>query len=115
MTYVDGVVCAVRTEQKQAYTDFAKMTAELFKRHGALSVVECWGDDVPEGKVNSMHTAVMRKPDETVVMSWITWPSKEVRDAAWEKVSSDPSLADQEMPFDGTRMIFGGFDMIVDA
>jgi uncharacterized protein YbaA (DUF1428 family) len=72
---------------------------------------------VPEGKVNSMHTAVLRKPEETVVFSWITWPDKATRDAGMQKVFADPSMAGgmHQMPFDGTRMIFGGFEVIVDA
>ena len=115
MNYIDGVVCAVPTDNKQAYIDHAETAAVIFKRYGALSLYECWGDDVPEGEVNSMHTAVLRKPDETVVMSFITWPSKEVRDAAWEKLNADDDMRDLAMPFDGSRMIFGGFDVIVGA
>ncbi len=117
MTYVDGFLAAVPTENKEAYRRHAEEAAVVFKDHGALSLVECWGDDVPEGKVNSMHSAVLRKPEETVVFSWIIWPSKAVRDAGMEKVMSDPRLACEAnpMPFDGKRMIFGGFDMIVDV
>lgn len=115
MNYVDGVVCAVPNQNKQAYIDHAKEAAEVFKRYGALSLVECWGNDIPEGEVNSLHTAVMRKPDETVVMSFITWPSKAVRDAAWEKLQNDEDMQGMEMPFDGSRMIYGGFDIIVNA
>ena len=115
MSYVDGVLCAVPTAKRQAYLEHAKVAAEAFKRHGALSVAECWGVDVPEGKVNSLHTAVLRESDETVVLSWIVWPSREARDAAWQKLETDPALAGGEMPFDGQRMIFGGFDMILEA
>ncbi len=114
MPYVDGFLCAVTTENKQAYLDHAKTTGAAFKRHGALSITECWGVDVPEGKVNSLHTAVLRKPDETVVLSWIVWPSREARDAAWEKLPEDPAFQDAEMPFDGQRMIFGGFETILE-
>lgn len=115
MSYVDGVVAAVPTANKQAYHDHAAAAVDVFKRHGALSMIELWGNDVPEGKVNSLHTAVMRKPDETIVMSYIVWPSKEVRDAGWAKVMEDPDMAGNEMPFDGSRMIFGGFDVLLDA
>ena len=89
----------------------------MFKAHGALSLVECWGDDVPVGKINSMHSAVLRKDDETVVFSWITWPDKATRDIGMQKVFDDArsSVTMANMPFDGTRMIFGGFQMIVDA
>ncbi len=117
MTYVDGFVLAVPTANKEAYRAHAAAGLIVFKDHGALSCVECWGDDVPEGKVNSMHTAVLRKPDETVVFSWIIWPDKATRDAGMAKVMADPRLQPDvnPMPFDGTRMIFGGFEMIVDA
>ncbi len=117
MTYVDGFVLAVPTANKEAYRRHAAEAAEVFREHGALSAVECWGDDVPEGKVNSLHTAVLRKPDETVVFSWITWPDKATRDAGLQKVFADPRLQPDRnpMPFDGQRMIFGGFEMIVNA
>ncbi len=116
MHYVDGFLLAVPVANKEAYRKMAEVAATVFKAHGALSVVECWGDDLPEGKVNSMHTAVLRKPDETVVFSWIAWPSKAVRDAGMPKVMADPRLDGfSDMPFDGQRMIFGGFDVIMDA
>lgn len=116
MTYVDGFLLAVPTANKDAYRRHAAEAAEVFKEHGALSVVECWGDDVPEGKINSMHTAVLRNPEETVVFSWITWADKAARDAGWQKVMADPRLQPETnpMPFDGKRMIYGGFEMIVE-
>jgi uncharacterized protein YbaA (DUF1428 family) len=115
--YVDGFVLAVPTASKEVYRRFASDAAAVFREHGALSLVEAWGDDVPEGKVNSLHTAVLRKPEETVVFSWITWPDKATRDAGMQKVMADPRTAGtmQHMPFDGTRMIYGGFEVIVDA
>jgi len=115
MTYVDGVVLAVPTASKEAYRKHAKEAAVVFKEHGALGLVECWGDDVPEGKINSLHTAVMRKEDETVVFSWITWPDKATRDAGWPNIMADPRMQPDvnPMPFDGARMIFGGFEVIV--
>ncbi|RAN31583.1 hypothetical protein HY3_16410 [Hyphomonas pacifica] len=115
MTYVDGMVAAVPEANKAAYLDHAKKTAELFKEAGALSVVECWGADVPEGKLTSMPMAVKLEEGETVVLSWISWPSKDARDAAWEKLMADERMAGMEMPFDGSRMIFGGFDVVLDA
>jgi len=117
MTYVDGVMLPVPSAAKDAYLEHAREFASVFKKHGALSVVECWGDDVPEGTVNSMHTAVLRKPDETVVFSWITWPSKTVRDEAWQKITTEmqASKSMSAMPFDGQRMIFGGFEMLIEA
>lgn len=114
MNYVDGVVAAVPTANKAAYKAHAEEAAKVFKKHGALSLTECWGDDVPEGEVNSLHTAVMRKPDETVVMSWIAWESKAARDAGWAKIMQDPDMP-QDFPFDGKRMIWGGFDVILSA
>lgn len=117
MEYVDGTIVAVPTANKDAYIEFSKKVSPIFKEHGALSVVECWGDDVPEGKLNSFHTATIRKPDETIVFSWITWPSKAVRDAGMEKVMSDPRMSPETspMPFDGQRMLIGGFETIYEA
>ncbi|WP_324709458.1 DUF1428 domain-containing protein [Pseudomonas citronellolis] len=117
MNYIDGFIVPVPTANREAYTELARKAAVVFKEYGALSVVECWGDDVPEGKVTSFPMAVKRKEDEAVVFSWITWPSREVRDIGMKKVMEDPRLKDnfQSMPFDGQRMIFGGFQVIVDA
>lgn len=116
MTYVDGFVVAVPTKNKEIYRAHAKKAATVFKEHGALKLVECWGDDVPEGKITSFPMAVKCQQDETVVFSWIIWPSREVRDQGMEKVMSDPRLQPDAnpMPFDGKRMIYGGFEMIVD-
>ena len=116
MTYVDGMLTAVPTANKKIYREIAEQAGNVFMKHGALSYFECWGDDLPEGKVNSMHTAVLRKPDETVVFSWVTWPSKEARDAGMQKVFGDPEMPSHtdQMPFDGKRMIFGGFEALVE-
>lgn len=115
--YVDGFVLAVPTANKDAFRHHAAEAAKVFREFGALQVAECWGDDVPEGKVTSFPMAVQRKADETVVFSWIVWPSKEVRDAGMQKVMADPRLQPDRnpMPFDGMRMIFGGFQMLVEA
>ena len=117
MSYIDGFVCAVPTANKEKYLAHAKLAASVFKELGALQVVECWGDDVPEGKLTSFPIAVQRKEDETVVFSWITWPSRAVRDQAWEKAMQDPRISPEAnpMPFDGKRLIYGGFEMIVEA
>jgi uncharacterized protein YbaA (DUF1428 family) len=117
MTYVDGFVAAVPTANRESYRQHAQKAAVLFKEFGALSVVECWGDDVPEGKLTSFPMAVKRKDDETVIFSWITWPSRQVRDEAWKKVMEDPRMRPENnpMPFDGKRLIYGGFETIVDA
>ena len=116
MTYVDGFVAAVPTVNRETYRKFAEHAAAVFREHGAVKVVECWGDDVPGGKVTSFPMAVKLQQEETVVFSWITWPSREVRDAGMKKVMADPRVqpASNPMPFDGKRLIYGGFEMIVD-
>lgn len=113
MNYVDGFVVAVPTASRAIYLEHARAAAAVFKEHGALTVVECWGDDVPEGKLTSFPLAVQRKADETVVFSWITWPSRGARDEGMKKVMADPRLSHVEMPFDGKRMIYGGFEMML--
>ena len=117
MTYVDGFIAAVPTANRNAYKNHAEAAAVVFKENGALKVVECWGDDVPEGTITSFPMAVQRKSDETVVFSWIIWPSREVRDQAMKKVMADPRLHQDAnpMPFDGKRLIYGGFEVIVEA
>lgn len=117
MTYVDGFVLAVPTANREAYRQQALAAVAVFKDYGALSVVECWGDDVPEGKLTSFSMAVQRKEDETVVFSWVTWPSREVRDEGMKKFMADPRMQPDKnpMPFDGKRMIYGGFEVIVSA
>jgi uncharacterized protein YbaA (DUF1428 family) len=115
MTYVDGFVIPVPTAKKEAYRKLAEMAAVVFKDHGALTLVECWGDDLPQGKVNCFNSAVLREPEEGVVFAWITWPSKAVRDAGMAKVMEDSRMNPQDIPFDGKRMIFGGFEVIVSA
>jgi uncharacterized protein YbaA (DUF1428 family) len=89
----------------------------VFKEHGALKCVECWGDDVPKGDLTSFPMAVKRGEDETVVFSWILWPSREARNEGMKKVMADPRLGPDvnPMPFDGKRAIFGGFEMIIDS
>jgi uncharacterized protein YbaA (DUF1428 family) len=121
MSYVDGFVLAVPTVNKSVYKQYAEAAAIVFKDYGALQLIECWGDDVPQGEVTSFPMAVQCQDDETVCFSWIIWPSREIRDQGMEKVMADPrmqrgtnqSLA--EMPFDGKRMIYGGFEMIVNV
>jgi uncharacterized protein YbaA (DUF1428 family) len=115
MNYVDGFVLAVPTANKEKYIDLAMKAAPIFKKHGAISVIECWGDEVPEGKLTSFPMAVQRKPDETVLFSWIVWKDKKAREIGMEKAMNDMS-ADMEKckeVFDNQRMIYGGFEMIV--
>lgn len=117
MAYIDGFVAAVPTANREAYRKFAEQAAAIFKQHGAQRLVECWGDDVPQGKVTSFPMAVQCKNDETVVFSWITWPSRQVRDEGMKKVMADPTMQPDKnpMPFDGKRLIYGGFEVLVDA
>ncbi len=116
MSYVDGFVAAVPTANREKFRKHAEEAAEVFKEYGALRVVECWGDDVPDGEVTSFPLAVKRKDDETVVFSWIVWPSKDARVEGMKKVMADPRLQPETnpMPFDGKRAIFGGFDVLVE-
>ncbi|RTR05903.1 DUF1428 domain-containing protein [Halomonas nitroreducens] len=115
MSYVDGFVAAVPTANRQAFIEHARQAAMVFKEYGALKVVECWGDDVPEGEVTSFPMAVQRGPDETVVFSWLVWPSREVRNQAMPRLMEDARLSPEvhPMPFDGQRLIYGGFEMVV--
>jgi uncharacterized protein YbaA (DUF1428 family) len=117
MPYVDGFVAAVPKANREKFLRHAQETAAVVKANGALQVVECWGDDVPEGKVTSFPMAVQRKEDEVVIFSWITWPSKAVRDEGMKKAMADPRMQPENnpMPFDGQRVIFGGFEMILEA
>ena len=117
MAYVDAYVAAVPTANKETFKTHATGTSALFKACGALQVTECWGDDVPGGEVTSMPMAVQCKPDETVVFGWIAWPSKAVRDAGMQKAMADPRMNPEtcEMPFDGMRLIYGGFEVLVEA
>ena len=117
MNYVDRFVAAVPMANREIYREHAAKAAVVFREYGALNVVECWGDDVPDGKPTSFPMAVKCQADETIVFSWVTWPSRQVRDEAWKKVMGDPRMqADANpMPFDGRRLIYGGFEVIVEA
>jgi uncharacterized protein YbaA (DUF1428 family) len=116
MAYVEGFVAAVPAANKEAYRKHAADAAPLFKEFGATRMVEAWGDDVPDGKVTDFKGAVKAKDDEIVVFGWMEYPSKQARDAATEKIMNDPRMKDMgaSMPFDGQRMIFGGFAPIID-
>lgn len=118
MTYVDGFVIAVPKANKEAYRKMSEKAWSIFSKHGALRQMECWGDDVPEGKVTSFTIALQRKDDEVAVFSWIEWASKEARDkgnaAAMEEFSKMPEMAPDKMPFDGKRLFWGGFQPILE-
>ena len=115
-TYVDGFIVPVPTANLSAYRKLARQAGRIFKEHGALSVIECWGDDVKPGKFTSFPQSVKLKPDETVVFSWITYTSRKHRDSVVAKVMQDPRMPSdpKSFPFDGNRMIFGGFKTIVE-
>jgi uncharacterized protein YbaA (DUF1428 family) len=116
MGYIEGFLLAVKSDRRDAYRAFAAKAVPIFKEHGALGVVECWGDDVPDGELTSFPMAVRQAPDETVVLGWVSWPSKAVRDANLQALREDRRFAELgEMPFDGKRMMFGGFEVILDA
>jgi uncharacterized protein YbaA (DUF1428 family) len=113
MAYVDGYVIAVPAANKAAYAAKAVEMAALFKAHGATRLVECWEDDVPEGKLTSFTMAVKRVEGEAIALGWVEWPSKEVRDAGWKTLMADPAMQMTDSLFDGKRMIWGGFEMLV--
>jgi uncharacterized protein YbaA (DUF1428 family) len=116
MTYFEGFVAAVPEVNKEVYRKHAANAAPIFQEFGVKRHVEAWDSDVSEGKVTDFRKAVNAKPDEKVVFAWFEYPSKEVRDAANAKMRSDPRMKGmgESMPFDGKRMIYGGFDGIVE-
>lgn len=120
MTYIDGFVIAVPTANKQKFIDHANSTGRLFTELGATRLLECWGDEVPEGILTDFHGAVQAQDDETVVFAWVEWPDKATRDAAMKRMEelmkSDDRFNPEKnpMPFDGKRMIYGGFTPVVE-
>jgi uncharacterized protein YbaA (DUF1428 family) len=120
MSYIDGFVIAVPKGNRQKFVGHANLADPMFIEMGALRVVECWADDVPDGKVTDFRMAVKASEDEDVVFSWIEWPDKATRDAAYARMMSpdnkDPRMDPEKNPppFDGKRMIFGGFAPVVD-
>jgi uncharacterized protein YbaA (DUF1428 family) len=120
MPYVDGFVIAVPADRKQEFIEHASKADPVFKELGATRILECWGDAVPDGKLTDFRRAVQAKEDETVVFSWIEWPDKATRDAAMgrmeELMKTDDRLNPEKnpMPFDGKRMIFGGFAPVIE-
>jgi uncharacterized protein YbaA (DUF1428 family) len=110
--YIEGFVAAVPTANKEKYIEQAREAIAYFKELGATRLVECWGDDVPKGDVTDFYKAVQAKEDESVIFSWIEYPDKATRDAANEKMAADSDTV-MEMPFDGKRMFWGGFEPVV--
>jgi uncharacterized protein YbaA (DUF1428 family) len=119
MAYIDGFVIAVPKANRQKFIEHAEKGDSVFMELGAIRVVECWGDDVPDGKLTDFRRAVQATEDEAVVFSWIEWPDKATRDAGMAKMTGlmkdDPRMDPQSnpMPFDGKRMIYGGFAPVV--
>jgi uncharacterized protein YbaA (DUF1428 family) len=115
MSYIDGFVVPVPEGKKEAYREMAATAAPIFREHGATRVVEAWGNDLPRGKVTDFYMAAKAEEGENIVFSWIIWPSKEARDAGWEKVMADERMKPPaETPFDGKRMFWGGFEPMID-
>lgn len=114
MSYVDGFVAAVPTENKDQFIAYVKTMAIVFKEFGALKAVDTWGDDINDGEITSFPMAVKKQENETVAFSWMIWPSKDVRDAGWQSAMEDPRMHPDTnpMPFDGSRIIYGGFTVV---
>jgi uncharacterized protein YbaA (DUF1428 family) len=112
--YLDGYVVPVPEENRDAYAKIAEEAASHFASLGALRTVEAWGDDVPDGKVTDFRRVVKAEPQEAVVFSFVTWPSKAVRTEAWKRFAEDNPMTG-EMPFDGRRMVYGGFVPLVEG
>ena len=120
MSYIDGFVIAVPTASKEKFIAHARQLDPIFIELGAIRVIEGWGDDVPDGKLTDFRRAVQATAEETVVFSWVEWPDKATRDAGMKKMMEDPRMdpsnpANPPMPFDGKRMIFGGFEPVVEV
>jgi uncharacterized protein YbaA (DUF1428 family) len=114
--YINGFIAPVPLEKKEAYRKMTQGHAAIFREYGALRLVQAWGDDVPEGKVTDFRRAVKAEASETVVFAFIEWPSKEANDQAWEKIMKDERMQPSgDVPFDGKRMFWGGFDVVVDT
>lgn len=115
MAYISGFLTPVKVEDKDRYIKSAQVSWPLFKEYGALEQVETWGVDVPPGKVTGFDLAVKLEEGEVVVFSWVKWPDKATADAAWEKMMQDDRMKDFDMPFDGKRMMWGGFQPIFES
>ncbi|QHQ35831.1 DUF1428 domain-containing protein [Algicella marina] len=114
MAYVSGFLLAVPKDNKQAYKEMAEQAWKIFQDYGCLSMQENWEDDVPDGKVTSFPMAVKREEGEAVVFSWMTWPDKETAQNGFQKMMEDPRMEGMsQMPFDGMRMMWGGFEPLV--
>lgn len=118
MAYIDGFVIPVPNGNRERYRALAARAAPVFIEHGAIRVVECWGEDIKTGQTNDFRTAVIAQAEEEVVVSWIEWPDKATRDAGAHKVMDDPRMQPEDgepMPFSGARLTYGGFSVMVDS
>jgi uncharacterized protein YbaA (DUF1428 family) len=114
--FTDGMIVPVRADKRDEYRDLATKMAKVFRQHGATRVIETLADDVPHGEVTDFYRAIKAEDGETIAFSFIEWPDKAARDQAWEKIMADESLRPQgELPFNGQRMFWGGFEKIVDT
>ncbi|HEV2081974.1 MAG TPA: DUF1428 domain-containing protein [Brevundimonas sp.] len=109
MTYYSGFLTPVKSADKDRYIASAAKSWPVFQKYGALQQVETWGDDVPDGETTSFPMAVKKQDDEVVVLSWIKWPDKSTADACYATMDTDPAWKEMDMPFDGKRMMWGGF------
>ncbi|MFL6786645.1 MAG: DUF1428 domain-containing protein [Sphingomicrobium sp.] len=114
--FTDGMIVPVRADSREEYRALASRMAKVFRQHGATRVIETLADDVPHGQVTDFYRAIKAEDGETIAFSFIEWPDKAARDEAWEKIMADESLRPQgELPFNGQRMFWGGFEKIVDT
>lgn len=115
-SYINGFIVPVRREQKEAYREMTERHATIFREYGALRLVEAWGDDVPHGRITDFYRAVQAEPEETVVFAFIEWPSKQASTEAWNKIMQDERMQpSSDVPFDGKRMFWGGFEVLLDT
>lgn len=116
MSYIQGFIIPVPDEKKKAYREIAEKAVPMFEEYGAIRIVETWGTDLREGKITDFYSAVKAKDNENIVFSWIVWPDKATCDAAAKKMESDERMKmPDDMPFDASRMIYGGFEILLDT
>jgi uncharacterized protein YbaA (DUF1428 family) len=115
MAYITGFLTPVKIADKDRYIASAAKSWPLFQKYGALEQVETWGEDIPPGKLTGFDLAVKLEDGEAVVFSWLKWPDRATADKCWEQMQSDPAFADMDMPFDGKRMMWGGFAPVFES
>ena len=115
MAYITGFLTPVKIENKERYIESARKSWPLFQKYGALEQVETWGEDIQPGKVTGFDLAVKLEEGEVPVFSWLRWPDRAAADKCWAEMQNDPDFADMDMPFDGKRMMWGGFAPIFEG